>query len=285
MVFDSDSHSDGPSKNPLITTYPYTVNRGYPQWNTDKTDSGNKYTGIGANCARLPEVDTAAQENAKELKRLGSYGSRDIGIDPVNIATKKLKKRRDSSGNVVPMPGLTKEDLELQKKCGSKEDLQEAIGHIRFTGKNFTPVHPQILANAKPGKRLARTWDNISSYQASSWTTRIAEYGSVHDPNVYKEKRHANPSFETRRYIPDHPHWEDRTFKAELFYKDNDGATIHARNKHMPTPQSTLSDLGSYYNYDQTGAAGNRYQLPGIFKYNKRLTKEDIMGPDERRVW
>lgn len=59
----------------------------------------------------------------------------------------------------------------------------------------------------------------VSSYGSDFWTTTNAEFGSCREPSVLHQKRAGLISFELLRFLPNHPHWQDRPYQPGKYIK------------------------------------------------------------------
>jgi len=130
------------------------------------------------------------------------------------------KMKRAADGSYVQRPPL------------SRSASFSTLEGISFAGLNFSQQSEERKKAFKKGLRISACYDNASSFGGKSWTTTNAEIGSVLEPSMLKKKRAGLTSFELLRFLPHHPHWQDRPHKP--------GEPIYC-------PPSTYSDLGSYY--------------------------------------
>lgn len=222
----------------LINTFPYPVVKGIPTYDTDYGGLGQKSMSMG-DILGIEEQTRAATADAIALGRGGKPKRKKRPKIQNGIALKKL-----DDGTVVHPPPLS--------RSTSVGDL----GEISFVGPNFYKTSPQRLAQFVKGKRLSMCWDNVSSFGSDCWTTTNAEFGSVNEPSVLHQKRAGSVSFEKSRFLPHHPHWQDRPYKP---------------GKYIKCPKSTYADLGSYY--------VDGYKLPAEYQHTLTKRKRRRDGP------
>jgi len=220
----------------LIGTFPYPVVKGLPTYESDYGNYGQRPI------TREQIVQTEEQEMDKTRRRAQTAdpSARRKALKKFHtshMAVPKLKLKAAADGSVIPRPPLS--------RSTSVDDL----GEISFVGPNFNKCSEIRALNFKKGVRLSKCWDNVSTFGSDVWTTTGAEIGSVVKPSVLKQKRAGLISFELLRFLPNHPHWQDRPYKPGQYIK---------------CPKSTYSDLGSYY--------VDGHKLPPEYQYT--LTKK-----------